>query len=98
MHRMAGPVVYFEAVSGVVIVAAAWTLGPAGCVGMALGAPRVAIPALIKLHQLLMEHGFKRSSRLSSRRSKMSNLPAPALPFTAPRQLSMTLDSVRLRG
>lgn len=28
----------------------------------------------------------------------MRNLPTPALPSTAPRQLSMVLDSVRLRG
>jgi len=28
----------------------------------------------------------------------MRNLPAPAPPATAPRQLSMALDSVRLRG
>ena len=28
----------------------------------------------------------------------MRNLPAPALPSTAPRQLSMPFDSARLRG
>ena len=28
----------------------------------------------------------------------MRNLPTPALPSAAPRQLSMVLDSVRLRG
>ena len=28
----------------------------------------------------------------------MRNLPAPAPPVTTPRQLSMALDSVRLRG
>jgi len=30
--------------------------------------------------------------------SNMRNLPTPALPSAAPRQLSMVLDSVRLRG
>jgi hypothetical protein len=47
----------------VVIVAAAWILDPAACAGMAFGAPRVAVSALVELHQLLIEHGFRRSSR-----------------------------------
>jgi hypothetical protein len=47
----------------VIIVAAAWILDLAACVGMAFGAPRVTVPALIELHQLLIEHGFRRSSR-----------------------------------
>jgi hypothetical protein len=37
----------------VVIVVAAWMLDPAGCAGMAIGAPRVAISALVDLHHLL---------------------------------------------
>jgi hypothetical protein len=47
----------------VVIVAAAWILDPAACAGMTFGAPPVAVPALTELHQLLIEHGFRRSSR-----------------------------------
>jgi len=62
-QRAAGPVVYLETAPGVVIVAAAWILDPAACAGMAFGAPRVVVPALIELHQLLIEHGFRRSSR-----------------------------------
>ena len=62
-QRVAGPVVYLETAPGVVIVAAAWVLDPAVCAGMAFGAPRVAVPALIELHQLLIEHGFRRSSQ-----------------------------------
>jgi hypothetical protein len=45
----------------VVIVVAAWMLDPAGCAGMAIGAPRVAISALVDLHHLLIERGFRRS-------------------------------------
>src|SRR3712207_5609010 len=36
--------------------------------------------------------------RTSPRRSIMANLPRPAPPSTTPRQLSMALDSARLRG
>jgi hypothetical protein len=46
----------------VVIVAAAWMLDPAACTGMALGAPRVTVSALVELHRLLVERGFRRSS------------------------------------
>jgi hypothetical protein len=47
----------------VVIVAAAWILDPVACAGMAFGAPRVTVSALVELHQLLIEHGFRRSSQ-----------------------------------
>ena len=59
----AGAVVHVEAAPGVVIVVAAWMLDPAACAGMALGAPRVAVAALDELHHLLIERGFRRSSR-----------------------------------
>ena len=38
-------------------------LDPAACAGMSLGAPRVKLAALAELHQLLVERGFRRSSR-----------------------------------
>lgn len=44
-----------------VIVVAAWMLDPAACAGMGLGVPRVAASALVDLHQLLIERGFRRS-------------------------------------
>jgi hypothetical protein len=47
----------------VVIVVAAWMLDPAACAGMGFGAPRVAISGLVELHHLLIERGFRRSSR-----------------------------------
>ena len=45
-----------------VTVVAAWMLDPAACAGMAIGAPRVSLAALIDLHQLLIAQGFRRSS------------------------------------
>jgi hypothetical protein len=45
----------------VVIVVAAWMLDPAACAGMGLGVPRAAASALVDLHQLLIERGFRRS-------------------------------------
>jgi len=37
-------------------------LDPAACAGMEIGAPRVAVEALIELDHLLVERGFRRSS------------------------------------
>jgi hypothetical protein len=48
---------------GVITVVAAWMLDPVACAGMAIGAPRVAVSALVDLHHLLIERGFRRSSR-----------------------------------
>jgi hypothetical protein len=45
----------------VVVVVAAWMLDPAACAGMGLGVPRVSASALVDLHQLLIERGFRRS-------------------------------------
>jgi hypothetical protein len=39
----------------VVTVVAAWMLDPVTCAAMAIGAPRVAVSALIDLHHLLIE-------------------------------------------
>jgi hypothetical protein len=62
-RRAGGDVVHVEVTPGVVIVVAAWMLDPAACAGMSLGAPRVKLAALAELHQLLVERGFRRSSR-----------------------------------
>lgn len=49
---------------GVVTAIAAWVLDPVVCAGMAtIGAPRIAVSALLDLHHLLIERGFRRSSR-----------------------------------
>ena len=64
VERLAGgDVVHVEVTPGVVIVVAAWMLDPAACAGMSLGAPRVNLAALVEVHQLLLERGFRRSSR-----------------------------------
>jgi hypothetical protein len=47
----------------VVIVVAAWMLDPAACAGMSFGTPRVNLAALVEVHQLLVERGFRRGSR-----------------------------------
>ena len=49
------------------IVIAAWMLDPIACAGMEIGAPRVTVPALIELHNLLIEGGFRRSFSDDSR-------------------------------
>jgi hypothetical protein len=54
--------VHLEVLPGNVLVVAAWMLDAAACHGMELGMPRVTIAALAELHQLLVEHGFRRSS------------------------------------
>jgi len=86
---------------GVVTAIAAWMLDPVACAGMAtIVAPRVAVSALLDLHRLLIAGGFRRSSRDDPIIVQEEQHEEPAhtgLPF-APRQLSMVLDSVRLRG
>ena len=62
-QRVAGRFVHVEAAPGVVTVVAAWMLDPIACAGMEIGAPRVALSALVDLHHLLIERGFRRSSR-----------------------------------
>ena len=54
--------VHVGAAPGVVTMVAAWMLDPVLCVGMEIGAPRVAPPALIDLHDLLIALGFRRKS------------------------------------
>jgi hypothetical protein len=61
-RRAGGEVAHVEVAPGVVIVVAAWILDPAAYAGMAIGAPRVTVSTLADLHQLLIEHGFRRSS------------------------------------
>ncbi len=86
-RRSGGQCVHVEAEPGVVIVVATWMLDPVACAGMAVGAPRVAVSALIDLHHLLAERGSRRSLprtiRSSSWRSMMSPRPIASLPTTA---------------
>lgn len=54
---------YLKTAPGVAIVAAARMLDPVACGGMEVGAPRVAVSALVELHHLLIEQGIRRSFR-----------------------------------
>jgi hypothetical protein len=58
-RRASGEVVHVEAAPGVVTVVAAWMLEPLACAGMEIGAPRVALAALVDLHHLLIAQGFR---------------------------------------
>jgi hypothetical protein len=58
-RRVNGEVVHVEAAPGIVTVVASWMLDPAVCAGLGFGAPRVAIAALVDLHDLLTILGFR---------------------------------------
>jgi hypothetical protein len=59
--RAGADVVLVEGEPGAAIVVAAWMLDSLICGSMTLGAPCVSLPALSELHQLLVEHGLRRS-------------------------------------
>src|SRR5215210_5000690 len=61
-RRAGGEVVHVEVAPGNVLAIPAWMLDAAACAGMELGTPRVTIAVLTELHQLLVEHGFRRRS------------------------------------
>src|SRR4051812_8370426 len=61
-QRSSGRFVQIEAEPGVVTVMAAWMLDPVACAGMEIGVRRVSADALIELHRLLCERGYRRSS------------------------------------
>jgi hypothetical protein len=51
--------VYVEVAPGVITMLPAWMLDPVACARMEIGAPRATVTALIDLHQLLIERGFR---------------------------------------
>jgi hypothetical protein len=61
-RRASGDVVYVETEPGVVVVLAAWMLDPVACAGMESGEPRVCVAALVELHRLLSDTGFRGNS------------------------------------
>src|SRR5580704_5692594 len=61
--RSGNAVVLVEGEPGATVIVPAWMLDRAMCASMALGAPHVSVGALIDLHKLLMEHGFRRNYR-----------------------------------
>ena len=66
----------------------------------AIGAPCVSISALLDLHHLLIERGFRRSSRGDPNivQEEQHEESARVGAGDGPAPLSMALDSVRLRG
>jgi hypothetical protein len=54
-QRVSGRFVHVEVMPGVVTTIAAWMLDPVACIGMAIGAPCVAVSALLDLHHMLIE-------------------------------------------
>jgi hypothetical protein len=66
-YRFMGRFVHVEVAPGVITIVAAWMLDPVACAGMEIGAPRARVTALIDLHQLLIERGFRGSSLGDSR-------------------------------
>lgn len=60
-NRKKGVFVHVEVMPGVVTAIAAWMLDPACCAGMELGTPRVSLPALMDLDDLLQRRGMRRT-------------------------------------
>src|SRR5229473_1583389 len=98
VERRAGvEVVHVEVTPGVVIVVAAWMLDPVACAGMGFGAPRVAVSALVELHHLLIEGGFRRSSGDDPTIVQGEQDEKPADTGAATRSPAPAQHSVRLR-
>ena len=55
----ASPVANVEVRDGQIIRLPAWMLDRAACAGMRIGEPRVSLSALVALHDLLAEQGFR---------------------------------------
>lgn len=58
--RSGADVVVVEVAPGAAIVVMAWMLDLASCAGMEIGPPKISAEALVDLHRLLTEHGFRR--------------------------------------
>ena len=83
------------------VLVSAWMLDPAACAGMRLGDPHASIEALVDLDRLLTEHGLRRSldgAMTSPGRIVVRNALRLSACLRPPRQLSMSLDSMELKG
>ena len=86
------------------VTVAAWMLDPAACAGMELGAPRVAVPALIELHSCSSNAVLGETSLAiqdSPRRHNMGSsqkpVPTTPAPSVIPRQYRIAFDSIRIQ-
>ena len=85
--------------SGEIIRLGAWMLDSLVCAEITLGAPRVTVSALTELHQLLIEHGFRRSSvddPTIVQEQQYEQLPDTGTVIGALRQLRIPFDSPML--
>jgi len=60
-YRADGPVACVEVHPGEIIKLPAWMLDPVACTGMGMGEPQASLSALVALHDLLVEHGLRRT-------------------------------------
>jgi hypothetical protein len=74
-------------------------LDPVACAGMVIGAPCVALSALVDLRHLLIAQGFRRSSADDAILAKEDrDQTVETVAASTPRQLSLALDFLKLRG
>ena len=111
-RRASGEFVHVELMAGIVTIVPAWKLDPVFCTGLKVGLPQVSLGALLALHELLMALELRLSSAdgtavteeadhgiADTARTKDGATPSQQGPLaTAPHQLDLVLDDVRLRG
>src|SRR4051794_13123547 len=84
-RRADGGGVHVEAAPRIVIVVPRLMLDPAACAGLGFGAPRVAVAALVDLHDLLNILGFLRGSTTDVvQETRHEAVPTPIDPSPAP--------------
>ena len=108
-RRATGEFVHVELGPGVVTILPAWKLDAVYCAGLKVGAPQVSLAALCALHELLIaceSRPVSADGNIVTQEAQLLPLarrtePVPRLkhtPPTAPRQLDLVFDDVRLRG
>ena len=111
-RRASGVFVHVELTPGVVTIVPAWKVDPVYCAALKVGAPQVSLAALCELHELLVacelrllsadgntvtqEATWDRWYRSHEGRQSSRERQGPLA--TAPRQLDLVLDNVRLQG
>jgi hypothetical protein len=108
-RRASGELVHVELTPGAVTILPAWKLDAIYCAGLKVGAPQVSLAALRTLRELLAcESRLVSATATSSRRrrrmearlplARRTELACRHIALTAPRQLDLVLDDVRLRA
>ena len=112
-RRASGEFVHVELTPGVVTILPAWKLDAVYCAGLKVGAPQVSLAALCALHELLIacesrllsadgnivtQEAQDGIAAYRSHEGRSLFREPKHTPPTAPRQLDLVLDDVRLRG